>query len=102
LSLDPLRLALQTTHRKNMDAINQMIRSRRLTPYVATSIINDAGYAFSLGGNIIEASRALLLSTEKTERIASERLALDEQELARIANAARSTVYEPNQGDFTP
>ena len=102
LSLDPLRLALQTQHRKNMDNINQMIRSRHLAPYVATSIINDAGYAFGVGENLIQASRALLISPEQTERIAGERLALDEQELARIANAARITVYEPNQRDLTP
>ncbi len=102
LSLDPLRLALQTEHRRNMESINQMIRSRRLAPYVATSIINDAGYAFGVGENLIEASRALLISPEQTERIAGERLALDEQDLARIANAARSTVYEPNHRDLTP
>jgi phosphate:Na+ symporter len=102
LSLDPLRLSLQTSHRRNMDDINQMIRSRRLTPYVATSIINDAGYAFGVGENLIEASRALLIAPEHAERMASERLMLDEQELARIANAARSAAYEPNQRDLTP
>jgi len=103
LSLDPLKLSLESSYRKLMDGINQMIRSRRLSPRIATSLMNDAGYAYAIGENLIAAAHALLLPDEDPDRVAGERLALNEREIARIADTARDPAQNPtNTKDTAP
>jgi phosphate:Na+ symporter len=89
LSFDPLRLGLTQGQRRITDLVNQMLRLRRLSPQMATSLLNDAAYAHTLGENLIAAGQALLLPDTLADRLAGERLALDEREIAEIATAAR-------------
>jgi phosphate:Na+ symporter len=95
LSLDSLKLALEKSSRERMDAINQMIRDRRVSPHIATSLMNDEAYAYEIGEKLIRAAHTLLLSDEPADRIANELLALDDRDIARIAHGAEETARDP-------
>lgn len=85
LSLDALKLSLRTNSQANISAVDEMIRSRRLSPHIATSLMNDEGYAQWIGENLIDAAHALLLPENRAEQTAEMYLALSEQEIAEIA-----------------
>lgn len=85
LEFDSLKLAVGKSSRMRLDNINKMVRDRRIPPHIATSLMNDEAYAYEIGEKLISAAHALLETDEPTERVAEELLALDDQEIARIA-----------------
>lgn len=87
LSLDALRLSLEKSSRKLMDELDEMIRTHRVTPAVATSIMNDEAYVSDISENLIDAVAALLL---KPAQRSNQSLALDPQEIAQLAGGERS------------
>lgn len=89
LSLDALRLSLEKSSRKLMDDLDEMIRAHRITPAVATSIMNDEAYVSDISKNMIDAVAALLL---KPAQRSTQSLALDPQEIAQLAAADRSSA----------
>lgn len=90
LSLDSLKLALERASLQRMENINQMIRSRRVPANIATSLMNDDAYAYAIGQKLISATRSLLVSDAPEDRVADERLALDDRDIERIARNPES------------
>ncbi|WP_006788380.1 Na/Pi cotransporter family protein [Thiorhodospira sibirica] len=90
LSLDALKLTLQKATRTDVSAIDEMIRTRRISPHIATSLMNDEGYAQWIGENLIDAAQGLLLSDSRTEQVAAASLSLSEQEINEIAGTPAS------------
>lgn len=89
LSLDSLRLGLERSSMERMNSINRMIRDREIPPQIATSLMNDEAYAYEIGEKLIDASHVLLQSDDPGDRIADERLALDERDIERIARGSK-------------
>ena len=89
LSLDALRLSLEKSSRKLMDDLDEMIRAHRITPAVATSIMNDEAYVSDISKNMIDAVAALLL---KPAQRSTPSLALDPQEIAQLAGGDRTSA----------
>jgi phosphate:Na+ symporter len=85
LSIDSLRLALEKFSRKLTNNVNQMIRGHQVSPQMATSMMNDESYACTIGENLIGAGRVLLLAGDQADRSAEETLALDRQDIERMA-----------------
>ena len=82
LSLDALKLSLEKSSQGLMDSLDEMIRTRRITPAVATSIMNDETYANDLGKNLLDSARALLV--EPSQR-SIDNLALTSEEIQIMA-----------------
>ncbi|MCG5512680.1 Na/Pi cotransporter family protein [Ectothiorhodospira shaposhnikovii] len=85
LSLDAIKLSVQKSGRSFTADLNELIRGRRLSSSIATSMMNDENYAFEICSNLIEASHALLLPPTRAEQSAEGQLALNEQDIARMA-----------------
>jgi phosphate:Na+ symporter len=83
LSLDALRVAAGKTSRRIMDDLDDMIRNRRISPTIATSIMNDEAYAHDICENLIEAARLLMSGGHPN---LSDALVLDEDDMERLAN----------------
>lgn len=81
LSLDALKLSLERSGQQLMDNLDELIRTHRIQPSVATSIMNDEAYVSDLGRKLISASQALLLNPEQR---AQPSLALNEQEIEAL------------------
>jgi phosphate:Na+ symporter len=66
-SLDSLLQELESFSRKLSNGVNTLIRSHQVTPQMATSMMNDENYAFTIGENLIGASRGLLVADDQGE-----------------------------------
>lgn len=93
LSLDALKLSIEKSSRQMMDELDEMIRTRRIQPNIATSIMNDEAYVTDLSKNLIDAVRVLLASP--TQEHAESDVALTAEEIEQLAEpteAAKSNV----------
>lgn len=91
LSLDSLKVELERANRHLMNDIDERIRARQISPEVATSMMNDAGYVHAIGERMIRAARALLLPRAAPEQVAEEQLSLDDEAIAELADEDAST-----------
>jgi phosphate:Na+ symporter len=91
LSLDALRLSLETSSQKLTSDLNEMIRTGQLAPTLATSMMNDESYAFDICDNLIEASEALLQPGTPEDEAMEDKLALDDDDIQRIADRKSET-----------
>lgn len=89
LSLDSLRLSVQKASRVMIDDLDEMIRYRRLTANIATSIMNDENYVVDMANNLIAATH-VLLSNEEAASV--DKLNLDELELKQLVNKGSSAA----------
>ncbi|MGM0677025.1 MAG: Na/Pi cotransporter family protein [Pseudomonadota bacterium] len=101
LSLDALRLSVEKSGRRFTSDINRMVRSRLLSPAIATSMLNDEKYASEICENLLEAAQALLQTgSTLAEQAAEGALALDENDIERMARAEPdSTQLDHTHGD---
>jgi len=81
LSLDSLRLSMQKASRTMTDELDEMIRYRRLTANLATSIMNDENYVADITSNLISAMD-VILSKETHDTV--DQLNLDEAEIQQL------------------
>jgi phosphate:Na+ symporter len=102
LSLDALRLALETFSRKLTDGITELISRHQISPQMATSLMNDESYTYTIGENLIDASRALLLAGDRSDREAEKHLVLDKAELERIARGADDPAAQVKAKESQP
>ena len=84
LSLDGLKLSLEQLSRKFTADLNRLIHDGRLAPNIATSMMNDESYTYELCENLIEAAEALVQPGSAEDEAAESKLALDDEEIARI------------------
>ncbi|WP_151704548.1 Na/Pi cotransporter family protein [Nitrincola alkalilacustris] len=94
LSLDALRVSLQKSSRSLMDEIDEMIRHRRFTASVATSIMNDEAYAHDVCQNLIDAAQVLFSSATSN---VDDLLSLDEHEIQSMASAVQPDKQPQDQ-----
>lgn len=85
LSLDAVRVGLERSGHKLIENLDELIRTRRIQPAVATSIMNDEAYVNELGAKLINATRSLLVAQAQ---YSVERLTLDKEEIEKLAKAS--------------
>lgn len=83
LALDSIRLSMQKASRAMTDELDEMIRFRRLTANIATSIMNDESYVTDIANNLIAAIHALI---SKEEDSMLDQLNLDDIEIQQLAD----------------
>lgn len=97
LSLDARKVELERAYREQLETIEAAIRSRRISGLDATSLMNDADYAWAIGRRIVSAAQTLLAIGSESLQDALEALSLDEQEVEQAAHAERPTTPETPQ-----
>jgi len=90
LSLDAIRVEIERFGESINSAIDQLIRDNRIAADVATSLMNDSGYAYHIGRNLVSAGETALLAHDQRLGHAVRSVALDEAEIDEIAKAHRS------------
>ncbi len=89
LSLDAARLGLDEASRKLDATLDEFIRSKRITAQIATSIMNDSTYAYTIGKNLVDMARTLLAAREPDLKNAEQQLALDETDIEDVLREDR-------------
>ncbi|MGF1547336.1 MAG: Na/Pi cotransporter family protein [Thiotrichales bacterium] len=86
LSLDSTKLLLEKSDIVTTGVLDRLIRKRRITPEMATSLINDYGYCRTACENLIAMAKVLFAEQDLALRAAEQSVALDAGEIKRIAN----------------
>jgi phosphate:Na+ symporter len=89
LSLDALRLSLEKSSKQLIDDLDEMIRHRRISASIATSIMNDESYVRAISHNLIDAVHTLLV--QPVQRTSLESLNLDENEIRALMEQGPDT-----------
>lgn len=89
LSLDSTRLGIEKFSESINNAIDQLIRDNRIAADVATSLMNDSGYAYDIARSLVAAGETALLAHDQQLGDAVRSVALEEHEIDEIARAGR-------------
>ncbi len=65
VSLDALKLVVDEDQEKLNDTMSSLIGAHSITPTMASSLLNDSGYAFDISMNLITAAQTLFVSRER-------------------------------------
>ena len=80
--LDVLKLEMEQRDSQVNVSIETLIRDEKITPLMATSLMNDASYAYDVTKNLLQMGRVLFASGEQSMKEAERLLLLDDDEIA--------------------
>jgi phosphate:Na+ symporter len=84
LALDNLKIEMEANDSTANGILEELIRDNRITPAMATSLMNDASYAYDVAKNLIQMGEALFATGDSAMREAEREIALTEEELDQI------------------
>ncbi len=87
LSFDTLKVDLEEGDTTRNGRLEKLIRTGRITPAMATSLMNDAGYAYDVANNLIKVGEALFASTDAAMQIAGQDVALSDEEIEEVRSS---------------
>ena len=82
-----LRKEVRTSHGKMNERIFAVLRDRRITPLMATSLLNDYNYVDGTLKDLVDCAKALLSSHEELLAEAAEDIDLDDEGRAPLSTA---------------
>lgn len=82
LALDHIRATLEQSDSAFSDRLYALIRERRITPQMGTSLMNDTGYAFDIQRDLVAMATTLFAGPQHQLAPAQRKLQLDEEEIA--------------------
>jgi phosphate:Na+ symporter len=88
LEMDELKAEIQLEHRQLDGRITEVLRDQRITPMMATSLLNDFNYVDETARHLLDTAQALLVSHTDLVAEAAQEVVLDEDEIDDAASAA--------------
>jgi len=86
LSLDNLKLEMEQNDTTVNGMLESLIRDEKISAQMATSLMNDANYAYDVTKNLIRMGEALFATSDFDMKQAERDIALTDDELADILN----------------
>lgn len=87
LSFDALKVELEENDSTRNGMLESLIRHERITPAMATSLMNDAAYAYDVARNLVRMGEVLFSSGDLDMKQAEREIALTEDELEEVRTA---------------
>ena len=87
LSLDTLKLDMEHNDSTRNGRLEALIRENKITPRMATSLMNDAAYAYDVARNLIQMGEALFTTGDLAMRGAERNIALTKEEIGEVRSA---------------
>lgn len=84
LSLDIIKVEMQENDTTVNGKLESLIREENITPQMATSLMNDATYAYDVTKNLVQMGEVLFATGSLTMRDAEREIALDEDGIAEV------------------
>jgi hypothetical protein len=91
LDLDPLKLEIEEKTDKISVGLDKLIRKDHIDVQMATSLMNDISYCKEVCWDLVEAGMILFTTSSRDDQSAMRSIALDEHEIAEIADAVETT-----------
>jgi phosphate:Na+ symporter len=90
LSLDQIRVEVLDSENQAAEAVDRLIREGRITPQMATSLINDGAYVKDVVQRLLDMNEQLHRAELSNGDAVHDELALKAEEIANIAKHAGS------------
>lgn len=87
LNLDEFKVEIERSLNELNESLNQMLLDERISPSMATSLLNDNSYAEDISWNLLNSAQAMLASHDVLVAEAEEEIVLDEDEIAELADS---------------
>ncbi len=84
LSLDMLKVEMEKTDASVNGMMDKLIRENAITAPMATSLMNDSGYAYDISRNLVEMGATLFADHDLDVSTAESSIALDQDEIDEI------------------
>lgn len=84
MSLDNLKLTMQSDDVTVNGALENLIRENKISATMATSLMNDSAYAYDVAKNLIQMGETLFATSDYDMKIAERNIALSDNELSEI------------------
>lgn len=90
LSLDVMKMEMKENDSTVNGVLESMIREENITPLMATSLMNDATYAYDVTKNLVQMGEVLFATGMQSLKDAERIIALDEDDIAEVLELDRS------------
>ena len=98
MMIDQLKLERDTRYTQQNKAIDEMIRERKITADMATSLMNDQSYVYNISRNLIEMGQTLFVSQNKELSDIEKSIQLDDAEIKSLHDRHQSDQEEKHHG----
>jgi phosphate:Na+ symporter len=85
LGMDELKVEIERSHAELNASLNRLLGERQITPFMATSLMNDYSYAEATSWNLINSAQAMLVSHDVLVAETEEEIKLDKEEIEELA-----------------
>ena len=87
LEMDELKAEIQSAHADLDVRVTGILRDERITPVMATSLLNDFNYVDETSNHLLDTAQALLVSHIDLVTEAAQEVVLDEEEIEKASAA---------------
>lgn len=87
LEMDELKAEVQSAHAELDERITGILRDDRITPVMATSLLNDFNYVDETSRHLLDTAQALMVSHSDLVAEAAQEVVLDEDEIEKASAA---------------
>lgn len=98
LAFDVLAASMQSHDIVGNGTLDRLIREKRISPEVASSLMNDNGYAYDISRNLLALARTAFMPHEYVDKQLENALHLDKQELEAILATTSQAGSTENEG----
>lgn len=84
ISFDMLKVELEENDTTRNGTLESLIRHNEITPAMATSLMNDAAYAYDVARNLVQMGEVLFASGDLAMKQAEREVALTEEEIEEV------------------
>ncbi|MFC1681240.1 Na/Pi cotransporter family protein [Pseudomonadota bacterium] len=88
MDLDQYRLEIEQSLKEMNQSVDVLLRDRKITPLMATSLLNDSAYAEDVARKLLDSAQAMLASHDVLVAEAEEEIMLDREELEALAGSS--------------
>ena len=101
LAFDVLAAGMQSHDIVGNGTLDKLIREKRISPEVASSLMNDNAYAYDISRNLLAMARTAFMPHEPVDHQLESALHLDQQEIEAILATAAHNDATAHQGSRT-
>ncbi|RLJ22548.1 sodium:phosphate symporter [bacterium endosymbiont of Escarpia laminata] len=84
LSLDIMKVEMEENDTTVNGTLESLIREESITPHMATSLMNDAAYAYDVTKNLVQMGEVLFATGMQSMKDVERMIALDDKEIAEV------------------
>ncbi|MBL3590848.1 MAG: Na/Pi cotransporter family protein [gamma proteobacterium endosymbiont of Lamellibrachia anaximandri] len=84
LSLDIMKVEMEENDTTVNGTLESLIRDENITPHMATSLMNDAAYAYDVTKNLVQMGEVLFATGMQSMKEAERLIALDDEDIAEV------------------